>query len=87
MAPVCRPACARAGELLDPDGMLSARDLEEHRTALTGHCYRTMGSAADAEDAVQETMVRAWRGLERFEEQAKPSREVQWQRIVPASSS
>jgi RNA polymerase sigma-70 factor (ECF subfamily) len=44
--------------------------LEEHRAALTGHCYRMLGSAADADDAVQETMVRAWRNLERFEGRA-----------------
>jgi RNA polymerase sigma-70 factor, ECF subfamily len=44
--------------------------LETHRTALTGHCYRMLGSAADADDAVQETMVRAWRNLERFEGRA-----------------
>jgi RNA polymerase sigma-70 factor (ECF subfamily) len=50
--------------------MPSAHDLEQHRAALTGHCYRMMGSAADADDAVQETMVRAWRGLDRFEERA-----------------
>src|SRR2546426_12495182 len=43
-----QPSCARAGDLLDPGAMLSVRDLEEHRTALTGHCYRAMGSAADA---------------------------------------
>src|SRR5512144_1532271 len=44
-----------------------ARALEAHRRELTGYCYRMLGSTFEAEDAVQETMLRAWRGSERFE--------------------
>ncbi|MFT3923346.1 MAG: sigma-70 family RNA polymerase sigma factor [Myxococcales bacterium] len=43
------------------------QQLESHRVALTGHCYRMLGSAVDAEDAVQESMVRAWRSIEGFD--------------------
>src|SRR5881275_1521803 len=44
--------------------------LEQHRAELTGYCYRMLGSAFEAEDAVQETLIRAWRGLDRFEGRA-----------------
>ena len=60
-----RPAGAAGTALAD-----LAPQLEEHRAALTGYCYRMLGSAFEAEDAVQETFVRAWRGYDRFEGRA-----------------
>jgi RNA polymerase sigma-70 factor (ECF subfamily) len=44
--------------------------LEQHRVELTGYCYRMLGSAFEADDAVQETLLRAWRNLDRFEGRA-----------------
>ena len=56
---------AAVGQALADDGFEGR--LEAHRVELTGYCYRMLGSAFEAEDAVQETMVRAWRGADRFE--------------------
>src|SRR5947209_11259392 len=59
-------ACAQAGDerafraLVDP-----------YRHALEVHCYRMLGSLQDAEDVAQETLLRAWRALERFEPRAQ----------------
>ena len=41
-----------------------------HRAAIHRHCYRMLGSLHDADDALQETMLRAWRGMDRFEPRA-----------------
>jgi RNA polymerase sigma-70 factor, ECF subfamily len=46
------------------------RELEAHRRALTGYCYRMLGSGSEAEDAVQETMVRAWKAADKLQERA-----------------
>src|SRR5579863_5952665 len=59
-------AAAQAG-----DERAFRRLVEPYRHALEVHCYRMLGSAPDAEDLVQETLLRAWRALERFEPRAQ----------------
>jgi len=49
---------------------LTENDLELYRRELTGYCYRMLGSAFEADDAVQETMLRAWRAADSFEGRA-----------------
>ncbi|MFI5312531.1 MAG: sigma-70 family RNA polymerase sigma factor [Candidatus Dormibacteria bacterium] len=46
------------------------RQLEQQRKPLTGYCYRMLGSPFEAEDAVQETLLRAWRGFDHFQGRA-----------------
>ncbi len=61
-------ATATAPANADPQPQTA--DLEQHRQELTAYAYRMLGSSFEAEDAVQETFVRAWRNLERFEQRA-----------------
>jgi RNA polymerase sigma-70 factor (ECF subfamily) len=59
-------AAAQAG-----DELAFRRLVEPYRHALEVHCYRMLGSPQDAEDVVQETLLRAWRAIERFEPRAQ----------------
>jgi RNA polymerase sigma-70 factor, ECF subfamily len=65
-----QPAIRRLSPMGTDQSTLSSdveQAIDAHRRELTGYCYRMLGSGFEAEDAVQETMVRAWRNIEGFE--------------------
>src|SRR5881275_2406997 len=71
MSPSSTSATAHERGLLEAarngDEDAFGRLVEPHRRELHAHCYRMLGSVHDAEDALQDAMLRAWRGLPRFE--------------------
>jgi RNA polymerase sigma-70 factor (ECF subfamily) len=72
MPPASTGTTGPSQELIDAalggDDGAFRRVVEPHRTELHAHCYRMLGSTHDADDALQDTLLRAWRGLARFED-------------------
>src|SRR5256886_62122 len=64
------PAVQDSPSTITPDTAAFEGQFEQHRAELRAYCYRMLGSPFEAEDAVQETFIRAWRGLEKFEGRA-----------------
>jgi RNA polymerase sigma-70 factor, ECF subfamily len=59
-----------SSSMVTPDAATLEDRLEQHRAELKAYCYRMLGSPFEADDAVQETLIKAWRGFERFEGRA-----------------
>src|SRR3989454_11262021 len=64
------PAMRDSPSTITPDAAAFEGQFEQHRAELRAYCYRMLGSPFEAEDAVQETFIRAWRGFEGFEGRA-----------------
>ena len=72
MTPARTIATPRAAPGRDGSEDAFRRLVEPHRAALHAHCYRMLGSVHDADDALQDALLRAWRGLDRFEGRSAP---------------